>query len=113
VNEEPELDLFSAHPAVILDAGRLGELLAVLREAKGWMTRRKLEVLGFDERELRELGELDTESEIFSYPGSPGYKLFEYVEEREFDRAISLKTQSRKMLRKWLRFQRRWHRRAA
>ena len=50
---------------------RLTELLGVLKTSGGWMTRRQLEGLGFDERELRELGELDEEGRLFSYPGSP------------------------------------------
>ncbi len=90
---------------------RLKALLAVLRERGDWTTRRELEALGFEERELRELGEIDEDGRIFSYPGSPGYKLFDLVVEAEFDRCISLKSQGEKMVGKYVRFQARWHRR--
>lgn len=91
-------------------AARLPELLAVLRTHGGWITRRELEACGFKDRELREISEADENADIFSYPGSPGYKLFSLVEDGEFDACAALKTQGEKMTEKWLRFQRRWHR---
>lgn len=107
-----QLDLdFTAPAAVDQDGARLAELLNILREHGGWMTRRQLEALGFDERELRDLGEHDQDGCVFSYPGSPGYKHFDLVADNEFDRCIALKNQGEKMTQKWLRYQRRWHRR--
>lgn len=109
----PQLDLdFSAAPAGeerLRD--RLRELLAILHADGGWMTRRDLEGIGFGDRELRALSEHDAEGTIFSFPGSPGYKHFDHVSDAEFDGCAALRSQGRKMVRKWVRFQRRWHRR--
>lgn len=106
---QPELQFDPPPRPEAADEERLQELIAILAESGGWLTRRALETLGFGERELRELGERDQEGRIFSHPGSPGYKLFDMVTDQEFDRCIALKNQGRKMLRKWLRYQRRWH----
>lgn len=105
-----QLALDFAPPAVETGVSeRLEGLLGILTARGGWMTRRELEPLGFGERELRELGEAD--ERIFSYPGSPGYKHFDLVTDAEFDPCIALKHQGEKMVAKWLRYQRRWHRR--
>lgn len=109
--DHPELDFEARQEAATQLDARLGELIAALRARSGWMTRRELEALGFDDRELRELGEHDYEGEVFSYNGSPGYKLFELVTDAEFDACIALKHQGEKMVAKWLKYQRRWHRR--
>ncbi len=92
-------------------AARLAELLAILLEKAGWLTRRDLEALGFADRELRELAEWDQGAAIFSYPGSPGYKHFDHVTDVEFDRCAALRSQARRMIYRHLRYQRRWHRR--
>lgn len=103
-----EFDRRSA-PAPI---GRMGDLVKVLAAHGGWMTRRQLEEKGFTDRELRELAENDTTTPptLFSYPGSPGYKLFRRVTHEEFARCISLRNQGRVMTRRWIRYQRGWHR---
>ena len=90
-------------------AGRRADLVAVLR-GRGWVTARKLRALGFTDRELREIAELDDSAEILSVPGSPGYRLFDESAVCEISRAISLRNQGRKMLRRWVRYQRRLHR---
>ncbi len=108
---QPELD-FEAAPAPAGDLEpRLCALLDVLQEAGTWQTRRQLEARGFGERELRELVEYDAEGRVFSYPGSPGYKLFDHVTDKEFDRCVSLKSQGKKMLHRYVVYQGRWHRR--
>jgi len=48
-----------------------------------WHRSRELAVHGFNERELRSMVE-DSDGQIFSFPGSPGYKLFDFVTEEEF-----------------------------
>lgn len=108
--EQLALD-FTASAETRPDRERLLALIAALKEAGTWLTRRQLEAQGFDERELRDLGEHDEEGCIFSYPGSPGYKHFDLVTDAEFDRCIALKNQGEKMTAKWMRYQRRWHRR--
>jgi hypothetical protein len=108
---------FADHPQLPLDdeaseaPGRLGELLGILRRHGGWLTSRDLAARGFEERELRELSELDQDGTVFSHPGSPGYKHFDHVTDKEFDKAVALKNQGEKMLARWVRYQGRWHRR--
>lgn len=108
--EQLALD-FAAPATTGPDRARLFNLVTILRETGSWITRRQLETIGFDERELRELCEHDDDGCVFSYPGSPGYKHFDLVTDEEFDRCVALKTQGEKMTQKWLRYQRRWHRR--
>jgi hypothetical protein len=105
--EQPELE-FTTQSDPVMEL-RLDALLSVLRDQAGWLTRRELELLGFGDRELRELVEFDKEVRIFSYPGSPGYKLFDLVTDAEFDRCIALKQQGEKMLGRYTRYLRRWH----
>ena len=85
----------------------LGYLISILRDAR-WHTAKELKTYGFDERQLRELVE-NSEGQIFSFPGSPGYKSFDYVTEDEFQQAKALLNQGRAMIRRWLRYCRRHH----
>jgi hypothetical protein len=106
-----QLDLdFADRPASETE-DRLRKLIGVLQISGRWETRRELERLGFSERELRELVEQDREGRVFSYPGSPGYKLFDLVTDAEFDRCTSLRSQGEKMVNRFVIYQRRWHRR--
>lgn len=102
---------FAAPAANHEQAARLGELLMILQEHRGWLTRRELEGRGFSDRELRALAECDADAAIFSFPGSPGYKHFDHVTDAEFDRCQALRSQARRMIHRHLRYQRRWHRR--
>ena len=109
-----QLELTEQAPAVPLPIGRMGDLVKVLVAnggARGWMTRRQLQEHGFTERELRELAENDNTipPTLFSYPGSPGYKLFRLVTHEEFKHCISLRRQGDLMRRRWIRYQRGWH----
>jgi hypothetical protein len=83
-------------------------LLNILRDGR-WHTARELKVHGFSDRELRELVE-NADGQVFSFPGSPGYKLFEAVTEYEFSQCASLKHQAERMLARYSRYQRRHHR---
>jgi hypothetical protein len=83
-------------------------LLSILRDGR-WHTARELKVYGFSDRELRELVE-NADGQVFSFPGSPGYKLFDSVTEEEFGQCASLKHQAEAMLRRYSRYQRRHHR---
>ncbi len=91
-------------------AARTADLMAALR-GNGWQTARQLEALGFGDRELREIVQNDDSGQIFSFPGSPGYKLFADVTEAEFDRCIALKNQGEKMIGRFMVYQRNHHRR--
>lgn len=104
-----QLDLQLREPVKNTAPGeRLTDLVNVLR-GNGWKTSRQLEALGFEERELREIAQHDDKGEIFSYPGSPGYKLFDEVTMEEFDRCVALKNQGDKMRHRWITYQRRRH----
>ena len=87
---------------------RLAEFLEILRARPRWFSSAELKVMGWTDRELRTIAEEDTFSDIFSYPGSPGYKAFEHVTEEEFQRCQALRNQGRKMIRRFIRY---WNRR--
>lgn len=91
-------------------AARTADLIDALR-GQGWRMARDLYADGFTDRELREIVQHDDRGQIFSFPGSPGYKLFDDVTEAEFDRCIALKNQGEKMIRRWSTYHRRHHRR--
>lgn len=105
-----QLELTERAPAAPI-FGRMRDLVAVLGDHGGWITSRELKERGFTDRELRELAENDNTipPTLFSYPGSPGYKLFRLVTHEEFKHCISLRNQGRVMTRRWIRYQRGWH----
>ncbi len=90
-----------------LDA-RLSLLIETLR-GSGWMTAAQLRSRGFADRELRDLVEHDEAGQVLSFPGSPGYKLFDESPIPEIERSVALKNQARRMLRRFIRYQRRRH----
>jgi hypothetical protein len=102
-----ELPLFRPSLAEVFEP-ELKRLLSILRHGR-WRTAKELKVHGFTDRELRELVE-NSDGLIFSFPGSPGYKLFDFVTEDEFGQAAALKHQAESMLRRYARYQRRHHR---
>jgi hypothetical protein len=89
-------------------SARLDELISLLEAHRSWITKSELERRGFTDRELRDLAEHDLTGEIFSYPGSPGYKAYRYVTEEEFKHCHSLRSQGIKMIKRFLRY---WNRR--
>jgi hypothetical protein len=101
-----QLELTDQRPAIALRS-RLEELLEVLKADGGWMSRRVLEGRGFGERELRMLCELDSAGSILSYPGAPGYKFFDLATVQELERSRALLNQGKKMIARWVRYERR------
>lgn len=89
---------------------RHAELVAALADGE-WRTAALLRAAGFGDRELREIVEADEEGDFLSFPGSPGYKLFARATLEEIRRADALKNQGDAMTSRWLRYQRRLHRR--
>lgn len=87
---------------------RLGELIRTLA-GQGWTTAAQLRGQGFTDRELRELVQHDRTGQVLSFPGSPGYKLFDEATIPEIERAIALKNQARAMLVRHIRYQNRRH----
>jgi hypothetical protein len=86
----------------------LAYLIAVLHDAQ-WHTAKELKTYGFDDRALRDLVE-NSDGRVFSFPGSPGYKLFDFVTEEEFQQCASLKHQAERMLARYSRYHARHHR---
>jgi len=90
------------------EAGRYSYLLTILHDGR-WHTAKELKVYGFGDRELRELVE-SSDGQILSFPGSPGYKSFDHATIDEIDQAKALLNQGRAMIRRFLRYRRRFHR---
>ena len=108
MSEQLQFDLTKA-PKRPFVSNRLEELIAILEGSGRWMKRSELQQLGFTDRELRELAEIDATEEIFSYPGSPGYKAHKFVTEEEFKGCSSLRSQGKKMIHRFIRYWRRRH----
>lgn len=100
-----DLDFNAGHEDIIR---RTDDLVAALR-GRGWVTARELRSVGFTDRELRDIVEHDSTGQILSYPGSPGYRLFDEATLDEIARARTLRSQARAMLNRFLRYQRRGH----
>jgi hypothetical protein len=83
--------------------------LVEVLSGRGWMTARELREMGFNDRVLRLIVEADEDGEILSYPGSPGYRLFDEAPFAELDGVKALKSQGRAMLRRFVRYERRRH----
>ena len=67
------------------------EWLVTLLKGKGWMTAAKLEALAGgtkDDRKIRAIARAAAPS-IFSYPGSPGYKLWSECSMEELNHGLS------------------------
>lgn len=109
MSEQPELDFAPRAQADPTAHERHAELLALLTSTGTWHTARQLAQAGFTDRELREIVETDLRGEIFSFPGSPGYKAFAHVTHEEFCRCEALRSQARRMLRRHITYTRRWH----
>ncbi|MEO7933249.1 MAG: hypothetical protein ABIT76_08845 [Chthoniobacterales bacterium] len=88
---------------------RKAALLNRLR-GHGWVTSRQLKEEGFSDRDLREIVENDFDFDIFSHPGSPGYKYFGEVTLEEFNKCHSLKSQADKMTHRYTGYYCRFHR---
>ena len=105
----PEFDFNAQHAdeAAALES-RASDLITALT-GRGWTTSKQLHTEGFTDRELRTIVEHDESGSILSFPGSPGYKLFDEATLPEIERSIALKNQARGMLRRFVRYQCRRH----
>lgn len=104
-----EFDFSSQKAAKAADLeSRASDLVAAL-SGRGWVTSKELHTVGFTDRELRDIVEHDETGSILSFPGSPGYRLFDEATLPEIERSIALKNQARGMLRRFVRYQRRRH----
>ena len=87
---------------------QLNHLLSILADAR-WHTAKELKIYGFSDRELRILVE-NADGQILSFPGSPGYKLFTAATIDEIEQSKALLNQGRAMIRRFLRYKKRFHR---
>jgi hypothetical protein len=80
-------------------------------QGKGWQTSTQLGAkTEREKRHLRLIAEL-SDGAIVSYPGSPGYKLFDECEPEDFRHGrYATRAQIRKMFEKWRKIERRMHR---
>jgi len=109
-DRQTDLPLF--RPVKIGNILSVDRLVSILSDGR-WHTAKELKVHGFRDRELRLLKRESkkTDNPIFSYPGSPGYKLFDFVTEEEFPQCVSLKNQAEEMLDDYRHYQCLHHRR--
>lgn len=85
-------------------------LCAQLR-GKGWQTSRQLGATTESEKRWLRLIAEESDGAIVSYPGSPGYKLFDECKPDDFRHGrYATRSQIRKMFLKWRKIERRMHR---
>jgi hypothetical protein len=98
-------DLIVAGPAEV-------EWLVDQLRGRGWRTAADLGAkTESQKRRLRLIVEASSGA-ILSYPGSPGYRLFDEATLTEIHRSVALRAQVRVMLRRYLCYMRRLHRRS-
>lgn len=106
-----QLDLDISEKAPRISADEIDLMINALR-GKGWQTTTQLGATDWNQkRKLRAIAEV-SDGRIVSFPGSPGYKLFDECVPEDFlrgDRAN--RRQARKMLARWTRILRRMHER--
>lgn len=85
-------------------------LCAQLR-GKGWQTSTRLGAKTEPEKRWLRLIAEESDGRIVSYPGSPGYKLFDECRPEDFRHGrYATRAQIRKMFTKWRKIERRMHR---
>jgi hypothetical protein len=88
------------------------ELLVSRLRGKGWQTASELGAkTEAEKRRIRAIVE-HSDGQILGYPGSPGYKLYEDATVTEIHRSAALRVQARMMLRRYLSYMRRLHKRS-
>ncbi|MBV9657192.1 MAG: hypothetical protein JO295_03685 [Verrucomicrobia bacterium] len=90
----------------------LARLLALL-SGRGWLRAAQIHALdpSLDDRRLRAIAEA-SDGAIVSYPGSPGFRVFDDASEAEISHAIeALRSQGKRMIARSLALERRHHRR--
>lgn len=116
MNASAQLELPVRTPAPAVTAADVEMLVGVLREVRRWMTAADLVVhlgarAGFTDRKVRAIAAAAM-PQIVSYPGSPGYRLFEDCTVAELDHCIeAFESQGRDMLKRAVLYRQAYHRR--
>lgn len=107
-----ELPLVLPKPAVSPED--VARLLAVLREAGGWLTAKEIAARmpeGTSDREVRAVASAAC-PQVVSFPGSKGYKLWLLCTVAEIDHAIgAFESQGRDMIKRAVLYRQAYHRR--
>jgi len=113
IDNTAELALKLPEPAV--STAEIEQLVAVLREAGGWVTAREISAkLGgeIDERTVRAIASAACPA-IVSFPGSRGYKLWQLCTVAEIHHCIeAIESQARDMLKRAVLYRQAYHRRS-
>lgn len=101
-------------PAPIATTADVERVIAVLSDAKDWMTAAEIaEALGdkYTDRKVRRVASAAA-PQIVSFPGSPGYRLFNSCTVEEIDHCIAtFRSQARDMTARSILYERAYHRR--
>lgn len=117
---DPQLALDFASPAPRVGPCDVVNLCHLLR-GQGWLTAAQISARvverringgrPWNERRVRAIAEA-SDGRVVSFPGSPGYKLFDEVSEAMIDHAIAaIRSQAKRMMARSLAIERRHHRR--
>ncbi len=111
---ETQLDLSVRTGAPAISPEDVAKLVCSLHELAGWATAADLaEYLGegYNDRKVRAIAAAAM-PQIVSYPGSPGYRLFQHCTIEELDRCIdAFESQGRDMLKRAVLYRQAYHRR--
>ena len=109
---ETQLDLSVRTPAPDVSVEEVALLVRVLGELKGWATAGDLAAhlgSGYNDRKVRAIAAAAM-PQIVSFPGSPGYRLFQYCTVEELDRCINaFEAQGRDMLKRAVLYRQAYH----
>jgi hypothetical protein len=112
MNETAELPLVL--PAPDISPAEVESLVGVLRSAEGWLTAREIAARmahGTTDRDVRAIASA-ARPVVVSYPGSPGYKLWQRCSVAEIDNCIAaFERQSREMTKGAVLYRQAYHRR--
>jgi hypothetical protein len=111
---DTQLDLAVRTPAPAVSMEEVALLVRVLGDLKGWATAGALAVhlgAGFNDRKVRAIAAAAM-PQIVSYPGSPGYRLFQHCTGAEINHCIdAFEGQGRDMLKRAVLYRQAYHRR--
>lgn len=99
-------------PAPVVSIENVRAVVAVLKECTAWLTAEQIATqTGFSDRKVR-LVAAAAMPQIVSFPGSPGYRLFEHCTIEEINHCIeSFESQGRDMLKRAVLYRQAYHRR--
>ncbi|HZP61119.1 MAG TPA: hypothetical protein VFB27_12415 [Opitutaceae bacterium] len=109
-----QLDLPVKCPAPVIDPAEVELVVSILRASPGWLTAKQIaESLGngSSDRRVRAIASASA-PRIVSYPGSPGYKLFELCTVEEINHCVeAFRSQCSDMFKRSTLYAQAYHRR--